>query len=90
MHITPDANVADGRFEIAVMREESVFGLLNLLGRLHKAGHVGHPLLSFHKGRRVELRPRDPARFPVDVDGETAIRGGFIAEILPGVLTVRT
>lgn len=90
MHITPDADVADGLFEIAVMREEKVLGLLNLLGRLHSAGHVGHPLLSFHKGRRVELRPRDPARFPVDVDGETAIRGGFIAEILPGVLTVRT
>lgn len=90
MHITPEAHVADGRFEVAVMREEKVLGLLNLLGRLHKAGHVGHPLLSFHKARRVEVRPRDPSRFPVDVDGETPIRGGFVAEILPGALTVRT
>lgn len=90
MHITPDADVADGLFDIAVMREESVFGLLNLLGRLHKAGHVGHPLLSFHKGRRVEVRPRDAARFPIDVDGEAPIRGGFVAEIMPGALTIRT
>jgi YegS/Rv2252/BmrU family lipid kinase len=90
MHIAPDADVADGRFEVAVMREEKVLGLLSLLGRLHKAGHVGHPLLSFHKARRVEVRPRDPSRFPVDVDGETPIRGGFAAEILPGALTVRT
>lgn len=90
MHITPEADIADGRFEVAVMREEKVLGLLNLLGRLHKAGHVGHPLLSFHKASRVEVRPRDPSRFPVDVDGETPIRGGFVAEILPGVLTVRT
>ncbi|MGQ2969320.1 MAG: diacylglycerol/lipid kinase family protein [Allorhizobium sp.] len=90
MHITPDADVADGQFEIAVMREENVFGLLNLLGRLHKAGHVGHPLLSFHKGRRVEVRPRDASRFPIDVDGEAPIRGGFVAEIMPGALTIRT
>jgi diacylglycerol kinase family enzyme len=72
------------------MREEKVFGLLTLLGRLHKAGHVGHPLLSFHKGRRVEVSPLDPARFPVEVDGEHAIRGGFVAEILPAALTIRT
>lgn len=90
MHITPQADVADALFDIAVMREEKVFGLLNLLGRLHSAGHVGHPLLSFHRGRRVEVRPRDPARFPIEVDGEGAIRGAFVAEILPGALTVKT
>lgn len=90
MHITPDADVADGLFDIAVMREEKILGLLNLLGRLHSAGHVGHPLLSFHKGRRVEVLPRDPQRFPVEIDGEMPIRGGFVAEILPGALTIRT
>lgn len=90
MHITPQADIADGLFDVAVMREEKVLGLLNLLGRLHKAGHIGHPLLSFHKARRVEVRPRDPSRFPVDVDGESPIRGGFVAEILPGALTIRT
>lgn len=90
MHITPEADVADGKFEVAVMREEKVLGLLNLLGRLHKAGHIGHPLLSFHKATRVEVRPRDPARFPIDVDGEMPISGGFVAEILPGALTIRT
>jgi YegS/Rv2252/BmrU family lipid kinase len=90
MHITPQADVADGLFDIAVMREEKVLGLLNLLGRLHSAGHVGHPLLSFHRGRRVEVRPHDPSRFPIDVDGENAIKGGFVAEILPAALTVRT
>jgi YegS/Rv2252/BmrU family lipid kinase len=90
MHITPGADVADGFFDIAVMREEKVLGLLNLLGRLHSAGHVGHPLLSFHRGRRVEVRPRDPARFPIEVDGEAPIAGPFIAEILPQALTIKT
>lgn len=90
MHITPQADVADARFDIAVMREEKVLGLLNLLGRLHSAGHVGHPLLSFHRGRRVEVRPLDATRFPIEVDGEGAIRGAFTAEILPGALTVKT
>lgn len=90
MHITPQADVADGMFDVAVMREEKVFGLLNLLAGLHKAGHVGHPLLSFHRAKRVEVRPRDRARFPVEVDGETPISGGFVAEILPGALTIRT
>ncbi|MDZ7872806.1 MAG: YegS/Rv2252/BmrU family lipid kinase [Rhizobium sp.] len=90
MHITPEADVADGKFEVAVMREEKVLGLLSLLGRLHKAGHIGHPLLSFHKATRVEVRPRDPRRFPVEIDGEMPIGGGFVAEILPGALTIKT
>jgi YegS/Rv2252/BmrU family lipid kinase len=89
MHVTPQAKVADGAFDVAVMREEKVFGLLTLLGKLHKAGHLDHPLLSFHRAKRVEVRPRDPARFPIEVDGETPISGAFIAEILPGALTIR-
>ncbi|PYB77160.1 diacylglycerol/lipid kinase family protein [Rhizobium wuzhouense] len=89
MHITPQADVADGLFDVAVMREESVFGLLGLLKSLYTAGHLGHPLLSFHRGRRVELRPQDPDRFPIEVDGENPIRGGFVAEIVPDALTIR-
>ncbi|KQW31383.1 hypothetical protein ASE36_03755 [Rhizobium sp. Root274] len=90
MHVTPQADLADGLFNIAVMREETVIGLLGLLKSLYSAGHVGHPLLSFHRGRRIELRPQDPNRFPVEVDGESPIRGGFVAEIVPGALTIRT
>lgn len=89
MHITPQADLADGLFDLAVMREESALGLLGLLKSLYSAGHLGHPLLSFHRGRRIELRPHDPARFPVEVDGENPVRGGFVAEILPAALTVR-
>lgn len=90
MHVTPEADVADGFFDVAVMREERVSGLIRLLKSLYKAGHVGHPQLSFHRGRRVEFRPTDTARFPVEVDGEMPIQGGFVAEILPGALTIRT
>jgi YegS/Rv2252/BmrU family lipid kinase len=90
MHVAPHADLADGLFDIAVMREETVFGLLGLLKSLYAAGHLNHPLLSFHRGRRIEFRPHDPARFPVEVDGESPIRGGFVAEIVPGALTVRT
>ncbi len=89
MHVTPNADLSDGLFDIAVMREETVFGLLGLLKSLYTAGHLGHPLLSFHRGRRVEFRPHDPARFPIEVDGESPIRGGFVAEIVPGALTIR-
>lgn len=89
MHVAPHADLADGLFDIAVMREETVIGLLGLLKSLYKAGHLGHPLLSFHRGRRIELRPHDAARFPIEVDGEAPIRGGFLAEIVPGALTIR-
>jgi diacylglycerol kinase (ATP) len=89
MHIAPHADLTDGLFDIAVMREETVIGLLGLLKSLYSAGHIGHPLLSFHRGRRIELRPQEPARFPVEVDGEAPVRGGFVAEIVPGALTIR-
>lgn len=89
MHVTPQADLADGLFDIAVMREETILGLLGLLKSLYKAGHLGHPLLSFHRGRRIELRPHDRDRFPIEVDGESPIRGGFVAEIMPGALTIR-
>lgn len=90
MHVTPGADVTDGLFEVAVMREESILGLIGLLRSLYTAGHVGHPKLSFHRGRRVEVRPGDPTRFPIEVDGEMPIAGAFTAEILPGALTIRT
>jgi diacylglycerol kinase (ATP) len=89
MHVAPQADLADGLFDIAVMRQETVPGLLMLLKNLYSAGHLNHPRLSLHRGRRIELRPHDPARFPVEVDGESPIRGGFAAEIVPGALTVR-
>lgn len=89
MHVAPDADLADGLFDIAVMREETVIGLLGLLKSLYTAGHLGHPLLSFHRGKRIELRPQEPDRFPIEVDGEAPIRGGFVAEIVPGALTIK-
>ncbi|THV23115.1 diacylglycerol/lipid kinase family protein [Peteryoungia ipomoeae] len=89
MHVTPAADLTDGLFDVAVMREESVFGLIGLLRSLYSAGHIGHPQLSFHRGRQVECRPLDPARFPVEVDGEQPITGAFVAEILPGALTIK-
>ena len=89
MHVAPHADLADGLFDIAVMRQETVIGLLGLLKSLYKAGHLNHPLLSFHRGRRIEFRPHDPSRFPVEVDGESPIRGGFVAEIVSGALTIR-
>lgn len=89
MHVTPKADVADGLFDVAVMREEGVFGLIGLLRSLYTAGHVGHPKLSFHRGSRIEVRPGDLERFPVEVDGEMPLAGAFTAEILPGALTIR-
>ncbi|EHS49168.1 Conserved hypothetical protein CHP00147 [Rhizobium sp. PDO1-076] len=89
MHCVPQADLSDGLFDVAVMRQDSVLGLLDLLGRLYSASHIGHPKLSFHRGRKVEIQPLVPKRFPVEVDGETLVEGGFIAEIQPGALTIR-
>ncbi len=89
MHCVPQADLSDGLFDVAVMRQDTVLGLLDLLGRLYSASHIGHPKLSFHRGRKVEIQPLVPKRFPVEVDGETLVEGGFIAEIQPCALTIR-
>ncbi|QLF69683.1 YegS/Rv2252/BmrU family lipid kinase [Peteryoungia desertarenae] len=89
MHAIPNADLADGLLDVAIMRQTTVLGLLNLLSKLYSASHVTHPKLSFHRGQRVEIIPNQPARFPVEVDGETPIIGGFSCEIVPAALTIR-
>ena len=89
MHAVPSADLADGLLDVALMRQGTVFGLLDLLSKLYSASHVTHPKLSFHRGSRVEIIPNQPARFPVEVDGETPIVGGFSCEVMPAALTIK-
>ncbi len=89
MHVVPQADLADGLLDIAVMRAASRAGQLGLLARLPSAAHVGHPLLSFHRGRSVEITPLEDGRFSSEIDGENFGLRALRADILPAGLALR-
>ncbi|WP_186663205.1 YegS/Rv2252/BmrU family lipid kinase [Rhizobium daejeonense] len=89
MHVVPQADLTDGLLDVAVMRATSKIGQLGLLARLHRAAHVSHPLLSFHKGRTVEITPIGEGRFSCEADGENPGLSALRAEILPAGLAMR-
>lgn len=89
MHVVPQADLTDGLLDVAVMRATSKIGQLGLLARLPRAAHVCHPLLSFHKGRSVEITPLDEGRFSCEADGENPGLKAMRADILPAGLALR-
>ncbi|PZU87936.1 MAG: hypothetical protein DI528_05830 [Shinella sp.] len=89
MHVVPQADLTDGLLDVAVMRATSRIGQLGLLARLPRAAHVSHPLLSFHKGRSVEITPLGEGRFSCEADGENPGLKALRAEILPAGLALR-
>lgn len=89
MHVVPQADLTDGLLDVAVMRATSKVGQLGLLARLHRAAHVRHPLLSFHRGRSVEITPLGEGCFSCEADGENPGLSALRAEILPAALALR-
>lgn len=89
MHVVPQADLTDGLLDVVVMKATSKIGQLGLLARLHRAAHVCHPLLSFHRGRSVEITAIGHGRFSSEVDGENPGLEALRADILPAGLAVR-
>ncbi len=66
--ICPDAEVADGRFDVCIVGDVDKLSTVLLLPRVISGGHRGHPKVTFVKGRRVTVE--GPSDLRIQADGE--------------------
>jgi len=69
MMFAPDARVADGMFDVVLIRSASTLRGLPVMAALYKGTHVRSPLVSTYRGRHVEVDMVENTAW-MDIDGE--------------------
>ncbi|WP_018680831.1 diacylglycerol/lipid kinase family protein [Actinokineospora enzanensis] len=84
--VCPDADPADGLFDLTVVRRASRLDLLRILPRLRTGNHVAHPFVSTVRARSVSLTPANG--WVAYADGERLGPLPVEVDCVPGALTV--
>ncbi|BDZ56093.1 diacylglycerol/lipid kinase family protein [Agromyces marinus] len=85
MRIVPEADVADGRFDVFIVHPISRLGLLGVFPRVFAGAHVDHPAVEIVRAERVRLEADDIVAY---ADGERVGTLPIDVEIVPGALSV--
>ena len=71
MQIAPDADPADGRFDVVAVGDRSRLATLALTRAVYAGTHLGRPRITTIRGTSVEARPARPGDvILIDMDGE--------------------
>jgi YegS/Rv2252/BmrU family lipid kinase len=90
MLIAPDADPADGLFDVIVLGDLSRARSVGLSSKVYRGAHLTQSDVHSVRGRVVEAEPLTPAtEVLIDMDGETPGRLPLKAELLPGALRFR-
>ncbi len=84
--IAPQADETDGLLDVVLMREISRLDLCRTLPKVYRGRHVGHPALTFLRGRRVFASTSSPVHKVFD--GNVLGSAPLEAQIIPGGLRV--
>jgi len=68
MKIVPDADLADGLIDLAILGDLSKSDLLRNVPRVYRGTHVTHPKFTHRTAREIRVTTTEPAR--VQLDGE--------------------
>jgi diacylglycerol kinase (ATP) len=85
--INPNADHADGLFDVCTIEYMPQLRALRLLPIVKKGEHAGLPEITFYRAKTVSIESRDPVN--VQMDGETSQAKSFSVENLPAALLVR-
>ncbi|WP_448628706.1 diacylglycerol/lipid kinase family protein [Geodermatophilus sp. URMC 64] len=85
MRVCPDADPADGRFDVTVVGPMSRRELVRSRPRLSAGTHVEHPTVTVHRAARVELSCPGVTTY---ADGEPVAPLPVVAECVPGAVRV--
>lgn len=85
MQIAPNADVADGMFDVVIGCSGVLQGMLGSR-HLYRGEHIGRPGTFALRGREVSVTPLGERAMPFDVDGEMIGAAPAMLRVLPGVL----
>lgn len=90
MKIAPEADVADGRFDVVAIGDLTRVQTLGLTSHIYQGTHIGRPNISHTRGSIVEAEPLSPnGEVLVDMDGETPGRLPLRARLAAGAIELR-
>ena len=87
MRVCPDADVADGLFDVLIVHALSVPAFLRVFPKVYSGTHTTHPAVEIHRARRVRL---EASGIQSQADGESFAELPIDAEVVPGALRVVT
>ncbi|GAB3871544.1 diacylglycerol/lipid kinase family protein [Terrabacter terrigena] len=87
MRVCPDADVADGLFDVMIVHALSVVAFLRVFPKVYSGSHTTHPAVEIHRARRVRL---EASGIHSQADGESFAELPIDAEVVPGALRVVT
>ncbi len=87
MRVCPDADVADGWFDVLIVHALSIPTFLRVFPKVYSGTHTTHPAVEIHRARRVRL---EASGIHSQADGETFAVLPIDAEVVPGALNVVT
>ena len=88
MHICPNADPTDGKFDVTTLLKISRISLLRLFPRTYEGKHMGHKKIDTYKGKKFYVESIDKECL-YEVDGEIL---GYLPETFvtkPNAITVR-
>ena len=83
MRVAPGAEMDDGLLDVVIVRALSRPRLCANLPSLYSGRHIEHPMVSVHRGVRLEAEVRGPDPALLDVDGEALGALPIRVELLP-------
>ena len=87
MKICPDAEPADGLFDVLLIGDISKRDLVMTLPKIYRGTHLPHPRAELLRGARVSIDA--PIALPVQLDGEQPGTTPVTFDIVPGALRLR-
>lgn len=87
MRIAPEAQTADGLFDIVLVKEAPLASILMALRRVYDGTHVTHPAVRITRGRSVSIRGIG-GDLGAELDGEPADGSELTFSIQPGALNM--
>jgi YegS/Rv2252/BmrU family lipid kinase len=87
MKICPEADPADGLFDVLLIGDISKRDLVLTLPKIYRGTHLPHPKAELLRGARVEIEAAIP--LPVELDGEQPGTTPASFEIVPAALQLR-
>ncbi|MFM6849451.1 MAG: diacylglycerol/lipid kinase family protein [Terrabacter sp.] len=85
MRVCPDADVADGLFDVMIVHALSVVAFLRVFPKVYSGSHTTHPAVEIRRARRVRL---EASGIQSQADGESFAELPIDAEVVPGALRV--